>query len=64
MLVDAAIFHRNRYPAEASCENCSGIVRHEEWCITKNGRVYYAYEVVVDPDALDYADRLILHALA
>lgn len=57
------IFHSNPYNAEASCEHCAGIVRHEEWCITMNERVFYAYEVVIEPCKLDYADRLILHAL-
>ena len=59
MLVDALIFHSNRYHAEASCQHCAGVVRHEEWSITKNERVFYAYEVVVDPGKLDFADRLI-----
>ena len=49
MFVDAPIFHSNRYHAEASCQHCAGVVRHEEWSITKNERVFYAYEVVVDP---------------
>ena len=63
MLVDAPIFHSNRYPAGATCEHLAGVIRHEEWCITRNERVFYAYEVAVEPCKLDYADRLILHAL-
>ncbi|HST12124.1 MAG TPA: hypothetical protein VLL05_17245 [Terriglobales bacterium] len=63
MLIDAAIFHSNRYHAGASCEHCGGLIRHENWCITSNERVFYAYEVVLDPGKLQLTDRLILHAL-
>ena len=52
--MDAPIFHSNRYHAEASCEHCAGVIRHEEWCITRNERVFYAYEVAVEPCKLDY----------
>jgi hypothetical protein len=27
MLLDAAIFHSNRYHAEATCEHCAGVIR-------------------------------------
>jgi hypothetical protein len=63
MLLDAAIFHSNRYHAEATCEHCAGVIRHEDCCITRNPHVFYAYEVVVDPGKLQLGDRLILHAL-
>ena len=63
MLVDAAIFHSNRYHAEATCEHCAGVIRHERWCITCNPHVFYAYEIVVDPGKMQLSDRLILHAL-
>ena len=63
MLVDTPIFRSNRYHAESTCEHCAGVIRHEEWCITRNRRVFYAYEVAVKPCQLEYADRLILHAL-
>jgi hypothetical protein len=63
MLVDTPILHSNRYCAEAVCEHCAGLIRHESWCITRNGYVFYAYEVVLDPGKLQLADRLILHAL-
>ena len=57
------LFHTNRYHAEAACEHCGGIVRHESWCITRDPIVYYAYEIVVDGGKLTLADALILHAL-
>jgi hypothetical protein len=56
-------YHSNRYSAQAACEHCEGIVRHESWCITVDRTVYYAYQVVMDPDKLTLADSLILHAL-
>ena len=55
--------HSNQYNAQAACEHCEGIVRHERWCITCNPIVQYAYGVVLDPDKLTLRDRLILHAL-
>jgi len=63
MLVQRAIFHSNRYHADAACEHCGGLIRHENWCITLNQRVFYAYEIVVDPQKLQLADQLILHGL-
>lgn len=57
------LFHTNRYHAEAACEHCGGIVRHESWCITRDPIVYYAYEVVLDGHKLTLEDTLILHAL-
>ncbi len=53
----------NTYGADAACEHCSGVIRHETWCITRNDLVAYAYEAVLDADKLSFADRLILHAL-
>jgi hypothetical protein len=41
------VFHSNRYNAEATCEHCEGIIRHESWCITRDPDVYYAYQIVV-----------------
>lgn len=63
MSMSAAIFHQNRYCAEASCEHCGGVVRHESWCIIVNSLVYYAYQVVVEPSRLTLFDQLILHSL-
>ena len=57
------LFHANRYHAEAACEHCGGIVRHERWCILRDPIVYYAYQIVVDSSRLTLADELILHAL-
>ncbi len=56
-------FHSNRYSAQAACEHCEGVVRHEPWCIRLDPAVYYAYEIVVDPGKLTMADALILHSL-
>jgi len=59
----AAKFHSNRYSADAACEHCQGIIRHESWCITRDPVVYYAYQIVVDPGQLTPGDALILHSL-
>jgi len=55
--------HGNKYTAESACEHCSGVVRHETWCITRSPIVLYAYAAVLDADNLGEGDRLILHAL-
>jgi len=56
-------YHSNKYAADVSCEHCGGVVRHEDWCITCNRTVAYAYGAVVDAGKLTIEDRLILHAL-
>ncbi len=56
-------FHSNRYCAQAACEHCDGVVRHEPWCITLNTEVVYAYKIVIDSSALTLGDALILHSL-
>ena len=56
-------YHTNRYNAEAACEHCKGIVRHEPWCITVDTTVAYAFEIVNDPTKLTLGDALILHSL-
>ncbi|MGC2196001.1 MAG: hypothetical protein WA628_15095 [Terriglobales bacterium] len=63
MLLNRAIFHSNQYSAEATCEHCFGVIRHESGCITRNSLVYYAYETVLDAEKLTLEDRSILHAL-
>jgi hypothetical protein len=55
--------HTNRYYAEAACEHCQGIIRHESWCITRDPLVYYAYQIVADPSRLTFGDSLVLHSL-
>jgi len=55
-------YHSNSYSADAACEHSSGVIRHENWCITNNERVAYAYEAVLDADKLSLADQMILHA--
>jgi hypothetical protein len=54
MLLNRAIFHSNRYHADATCRHCSGVIRHESWCVTRNTLVCYAYEAVVDPEKTDF----------
>jgi len=56
-------FHSNRYSADAACEHCEGIVRHEPWCITLDANVFYAYQIVADPGKITMHDVLILHSL-
>ena len=56
-------FHSNRYHAQAACEHCEGIIRHEPWCITLDPIVRYAYQIVLDPCQLTMSDALILHSL-
>lgn len=56
-------YHSNHYNAQAACEHCSGVIRHESWCITANPLVFYAYEAVLDADKLSVGDVLVLHSL-
>jgi hypothetical protein len=51
-------YHSNQYSAQAACEHCGGIVRHEKWCITRDAAVQYAYSVVLEPENLTLCDRL------
>lgn len=55
--------HSNKYNAQAECEHCGGVVRHESWCISLSAIVLYAYEAVLDADKLSEGDRIILHGL-
>ncbi|HEV2469311.1 MAG TPA: hypothetical protein VGS78_08955 [Candidatus Sulfotelmatobacter sp.] len=59
----AGWYHSNQYNAEATCEHCGGVVRHERWCITRDALVQYAFGVVLDEGKMTLSDRLILHAL-
>jgi hypothetical protein len=56
-------YHCNRYNAQAACEHCQGIIRHERWCITRDQLVYYAYQIVTDASKVTIGDSLILHSL-
>ncbi len=56
-------YHSNTYTADSACEHCGGIIRHQDWCITKSELVIYAYEAVLDARKLSLGDRIILHAL-
>jgi len=53
----------NRYNAQAACEHCQGVIRHERWCITRDQLVYYAYQIVTDSSKVTIGDSLILHSL-
>lgn len=53
----------NKYHADAACEHCHGIVRHEPWCVARSEAVLYAYSAVLDARTLTAGDQLILHAL-
>ncbi len=56
-------YHSNQYTADSACEHCSGVIRHEPWCITRNQTVCYAHEAILDAGKLTLEDELILHAL-
>jgi hypothetical protein len=55
-------YYSNHHNAQAACEHCKGIIRHEQWCITLNPGVSYACQIVADPSKLTAGDGLILHA--
>jgi hypothetical protein len=59
----AALNHSNGYNAQAACEHCEGITRHEHWCQTLNPVVSYACKIVVSADELTIGDAIILHSL-
>ena len=56
-------YHTNVYNAQAACEHCEGIIRHEIWCQTLNPAVCYARKIVVSPTELTIGDAIILHSL-
>jgi hypothetical protein len=60
---EAALNNSNGYNAQAACEHCEGIVRHERWCQTLNPVVCYACKIVVSADELAIGDAIILHSL-
>jgi len=45
----AALYHSNGYTAQAACEHCEGIIRHELWCQTLNPVVCYACKLLSLP---------------
>lgn len=59
----ASWYHSNQYNAQAVCKHCGGVVRHENWCITRDPLVQYAYRIVMEPGKLTFRDSLILHSL-
>jgi hypothetical protein len=56
-------YHTNAYNAEADCEHCEGIIRHEPWCQTINAAVCYARKIIASPTELSIGDATILHSL-
>lgn len=63
MSTTPSLYHSNRFNSQAACAHCQGIIRHETWCITVDRAVYYAYEIVADPDKITVGDSLMLHSL-
>jgi hypothetical protein len=59
---DLPIRHDKHYIA-AACVHCDGVIRHESWCVTQCGNVYYAFQAVEDASQLSPGDELMLHAL-
>jgi hypothetical protein len=60
---DLPLCHSNQYSAESACVHCDGVIRHESWCVTQSGNVYYAFQAVADASQLSPGDELMLHAL-
>ena len=60
---DLPLHHSNRYSVDSACVHCDGVIRHESWCVTQSGDVYYAFQAVEDPSQLSPGDELMLHAL-
>ena len=56
-------YHSNGCNAQAACEYCEGILRHEQWCQTVNPVVCYARRIVSSANELTIADSIILHSL-
>lgn len=54
--------HENQYSADKACKHCEGIVRHENWCITRNALVWYANAVIEEPVIMSDFDLGILKA--
>lgn len=52
-----------RYNAGTVCGHCQGVTEHEHWCVTRDPRVSYAYEIVTSAAKMTFADTLILHSL-
>lgn len=56
-------YHTNAYYAQAHCEHCEGIIRHQIWCQTLNPTVRYARKILVSPTELTIGDTILLHSL-
>jgi len=55
--------HSNQYTAHATCAYCEGTFKHEAWCATRDPKVSYAYQIVLDASKITLGDSLILHSL-
>ncbi len=55
--------YSDHYSAQAACEHCGNLLTHEDWCITRNTAVQYAYQIILEPSKLSLLDSLILHSL-
>jgi len=60
---DLPLRHSNQYSLDSACVHCDGVIRHESWCVTQSGDVYYAFHAVEDASHLSPGDELMLHAL-
>jgi len=52
----------NPHTSDLACSHCAGVDSHEDWCVTSNAIVRYAYEAVLG-GRLTLGDELSLHAL-
>ena len=57
-------YHSNQYSADSACEHCAGVIRHTKWCITRNKRVRYAYEIILHPEKMTPYDNLALKGMS
>ena len=53
----------NNYHAGDACEFCEGIVRCEDWCISRSEEVRYAYVLILYPWRMSTGDEIRLHAM-
>jgi hypothetical protein len=59
----ASWYHGNQSNLQVPCHYCGGALRHEQWCVTCDPIVQYAYGIVLDAKRLTFRDGLILHSL-
>ena len=57
------VYHSQEHNTNAACAFCAQILDHEPWCATRDPRVFYAYQIVLDPSKISLGDSLVLHSL-